>query len=622
MHLSRHARLLTPALLCALVLAGCDSDSTPTTAEPATTLSGTAATGAPLAGAGLVIRCGSGVSRTTTTSGTGSFSVSVPTSSLPCALRATPAGGGTALHAVTTGSGGSLTVNVTPLTDLIAALSVNTVASQALATWFDNPTNLAGISAGLATAQTTLQSALTTAGYALPSPFAPIDTPFSADFTVDEYDRLLEAIAAGMSGAAVDYDALLADLIDGTPALPAAPGAVDISSLSATSGAVDDEITLTGSGFGDDPFHLEVRFADNVAAIIVSVTDTDLVVKVPDGAVDGTISVRNIITDTSDTSASFTIGDGGGTPATWTGRAAPSGFMQNGVAYGSSKFVSVGYNRTILTSTDGISWTARTAPDSNFYQGNSVTWDGNQFVLVGDSSNLATYVPVIATSPDGVTWTRRSWTNGGGETQLVDVAGTASRLTAVGMNGAIITSTDAGASWSSEAAPGGTITSLAGIADNGSLRIAVGRNSSSQGVLIANSGSGWAQTGTPASNWVPRDVIWTGSLWVVVGADSVIGGANAVVMYSSDGSAWTRVDLPTDATPAGYALRDITWTGSQFVAVGDNGMSSRVVVTSPDAATWTQAFLGSVMGNGALESVASGGGIVVAIGGNGTVTSP
>lgn len=620
MHKAPPSRL-TPALLFALVLAGCGSDSTSTPAQPATTLSGTAATGAPLAGAGLIVRCGSGVSRSTTTSGTGSFSVSVPTSSLPCALRATPAGGGTALHAVTTGSGSSLTVNVTPLTDLIAALSVNTVASQALATWFDTPTNLAGISAGLATAQTTLQTALTTAGYSLPSPFAPIDTPFTPDFTVDEYDRLLEAIASGMSGAAVDYNALLADLIDGTPALPAAPSAVDISSLSATSGAVDDEITLSGSGFGDDPFHLEVRFADNVAAVIVSVTDTELVVKVPDGAVDGAISVRNIITDTSDTSASFTIGDGGGTPATWTGRAAPSAFLQNGVAYGSSKFVSVGYSRTILTSPDGISWTARTAPDSNFFQGNSVAWDGSQFVLVGDSSNLASYAPVIATSPDGVTWTRRSWTNGGGETQLVDVTGTASRLTAVGANGAIISSADAGASWSSETTPA-TITSLAGVADSGSLRIAVGRNSSSQGVLIANSGSGWAQTGTPASNWVPRDVVWTGSLWVVVGADSVNFGANAVVMYSSDGSTWTRVDLPTDAAPAGYALRDITWTGSQFVAVGDNIQSGRVVVTSPDAATWTQAFLGSVSGNGVLESVASGGGIVVAIGGNGTVTSP
>lgn len=620
MHKAPPSRL-TPALLFALVLAGCGSDSTSTPAQPATTLSGTAATGAPLAGAGLIVRCGSGVSRSTTTSGTGSFSVSVPTSSLPCALRATPAGGGTALHAVTTGSGSSLTVNVTPLTDLIAALSVNTVASQALATWFDTPTNLAGISAGLATAQTTLQTALTTAGYSLPSPFAPIDTPFTPDFTVDEYDRLLEAIASGMSGAAVDYNALLADLIDGTPALPAAPGAVDISSLSATSGAVDDEITLSGSGFGDDPFHLEVRFADNVAAVIVSVTDTELVVKVPDGAVDGAISVRNIITDTTDTSASFTIGDGGGTPATWTGRAAPSAFLQNGVAYGSSKFVSVGYSRTILTSSDGISWTARTAPDSNFFQGNSVAWDGSQFILVGDSSNLASYAPVIATSPDGVTWTRRSWTNGGGETQLVDVTGTASRLTAVGANGAIISSTDAGATWSGETTPA-TITSLAGVADSGSLRIAVGRNSSSQGVLIANSGSGWAQTGTPASNWVPRDVVWTGSLWVVVGADSVNFGANAVVMYSSDGSTWTRVDLPTDAAPAGYALRDITWTGSQFVAVGDNIQSGRVVVTSPDAATWTQAFLGSVSGNGVLESVASGGGIVVAIGGNGTVTSP
>lgn len=620
----RTSRLAAPLVLAGLLIGGCSDDSTPAaSAAPTTTLAGTAATGAPMAGAGIVVRCSGGVVRTTTSAASGDFSVSVPTSSLPCALRAAPAGGGTPLHAVTSGSGSALTVNITPLTDLIAALAVNSAAGQALATWFADPTSLDSVSGGLAAAQTTLENALTSAGYSLPAPFAPLDTPFTADFSVDAYDRLLEAIATGMAGAAIDYDTLLADLLDGSPGLPAAPGAVDITALSAASGDVGDEITITGTGFGTDPFHLEVRFSTNVAAEIVSVSDTSLVVKVPDGATNGPVSVYNIITDSADDSASFTVtGGGGGTPATWTARASPSAFLLNGVAYGSSTFVTVGYSRTLLTSSDGVSWTSRTAADSNFYAGNAITWDGSQFVMVGDSSNLSSYAPLIATSPDGITWTRRSWTHGS-ETQLVDVAGTASRLTAVGLNGVLISSTDGGATWSAESLPVvASIGSLSGVADNGSTRVAVGRDSAYYGVILVNTGSGWAQAGSAMATFAPRDVIWNGSLWLAVGATSYNFGADPVVMYSSDGSNWTRVDLPAEAVPADFTLRDVAWTGSQFVVVGDNNGTTRVVATSPDGATWTQAHTSTHAGNSVLEGVAAGGGKVVAVGGTRTVTSP
>ena len=116
--------------------------------------------------------------------------------------------------------------------------------------------------------------------------------------------------------------------------------------------------------------------------------------------------------------------------------------------------------------------------------------------MVGDSSNLASYAPLIATSPDGVTWTRRSWTRGS-ETQLVDVAGTGSRLTAVGMNGALIASSDGGATWSAESLPVmANVAALSGIADNGTTRVAVGRDSGYYGVILENTGSGWTQAGS------------------------------------------------------------------------------------------------------------------------------
>jgi hypothetical protein len=73
-----------------------------------------------------------------------------------------------------------------------------------------------------------------------------------------------------------------------------------------------------------------------------------------------------------------------------------------GVAWSGSQFVVVADNGTILTSSDGRTWTAQHAqewlshgqsPDLQ-----SVAWSGSQFVAVGDSGT-------ILTSPDGRTWT-------------------------------------------------------------------------------------------------------------------------------------------------------------------------------------------------------------------------
>lgn len=673
-------RLLAPALLSALSLAGCGSDSS----GPAAGGGGgpTTALVAPALGqvynAGIEARCmatgsvlGSG-----DTGSSGNVTVTLSGScSGPVIVELVPNGGssyydealattvslpvGTLLRAIVPSyaAGSPLTIAITPLTEI--------ATRQALAA--------AGSEAAVTRAQATAANAAVPAqvlgagvSFDILVPPTPWDATTAAGSlgtsAADRYAFYLAALAAMGSGstpALAVTDALAGDLADGTldgatstdftytsggyaalrdtgladmagyadSALKDSlgltpPPPVDITGLSPASGAVDDQVTLTGTGFDSDAYHLEVKFANNVAAEIVSASATEIVVKVPAGAVSGSISVRNIISDTTDTSATFTVTGGGGDPATWTLRTSPSAFLLNGVAYGSSKFVTVGFNRTIMTSADGVSWASQTAADANFYAGNAVTWDGNQFVMVGDSSNLSSYAPLIATSPDGVTWTRRSWTHGN-ETQLNDVTGNASRLTAVGLNGQLISSTDAGVTWAQESLPAmASVASLSGVADNGSTRVAVGRDSSYYGLILVNTGSGWAQAGSAMATFAPREVIWNGSMWLVVGATSFNYGADAVVMYSTDGSNWTRVDLPADVVPVDYTLRDAAWTGSQFVAVGDNNGTSRIVITSADGATWAQAHTSTTSGNSVMESVAAGGGKVVAVGGTRIVTAP
>lgn len=433
-------------------------------------------------------------------------------------------------------------------------------------------------------------------------------------YTSSNFATLLEA-AIDTAGQDYANDSLQTEL-GIAPTLP-----VDITGLSATSGAVDAQITINGTGFDTDPFHLEVKFSSNVAAEIVSASATQIVVKVPAGAVTGPISVRNIISNTSDVSGSFTVTGGTVTPATWTVRNSPSAYLFNSVAYGNGTFVAVGAGKTIVSSGNGVSWTTQTGSDANFFAGNSITWDGNQFIMVGDSSNLTTHAPLIATSPDGVTWTRRSWTHGS-TTQLTDVSGNTNRLTAVGLGATMITSTDHGATWSTESVPANAVTDLYGVTDNGSTRIAVGRNDASQGVVLINTGSGWSKVNS-YSTFIPKDVIWTGSQFVAVGASSVNYGANAVVMYSSDGTNWTQVNLPTTAAPAGYVLRDVVWTGTTLHAVGDDSNKSRVIVSSVNAIDWTQAHQSTNgSGNGSLEGIAASGSVVVTVGGTKSVTLP
>ena len=121
---------LLPVVL-AMAACGGGSDSTDPVPPPPTTpptLTGTAATGAAIAGAALDIRCNGG-STTATTGTDGSYSVSLTAGALPCVLRVT-AGDGTVLHSLAAGTGSAARANITPVSELVmASLSGGTPSS-------------------------------------------------------------------------------------------------------------------------------------------------------------------------------------------------------------------------------------------------------------------------------------------------------------------------------------------------------------------------------------------------------------------------------------------------------------------------------------------------------------
>ncbi|MFZ5522749.1 MAG: WD40/YVTN/BNR-like repeat-containing protein [Pseudomonadota bacterium] len=135
--------------------------------------------------------------------------------------------------------------------------------------------------------------------------------------------------------------------------------------------------------------------------------------------------------------ASVYSADGG---ATWT--AGNSSILTaqplRSVTQSAGTFVAVGDAGTILSSTDGVTWNARTSGTVANLNGIA---HGTGYVAVGDSST-------ILTSSDGNTWTTpTSWTPSLPFPALRKVTAFGSIIVAVGDSGTIVTSKDAGSTW-------------------------------------------------------------------------------------------------------------------------------------------------------------------------------
>lgn len=121
------------------------------------------------------------------------------------------------------------------------------------------------------------------------------------------------------------------------------------------------------------------------------------------------------------------------------------------VTYGNDRFVAVGNNGTILTSSDGTTWTQQPLPYSppslNTVMLSGVAYGGNIFVAVGDKT--------ILTSSDGVNWTPINYVTYSGNSSyyiqswLTSVTYCNNTFVVLGKSGTIITSSD-GVNWTQQ----------------------------------------------------------------------------------------------------------------------------------------------------------------------------
>jgi hypothetical protein len=102
-------------------------------------------------------------------------------------------------------------------------------------------------------------------------------------------------------------------------------------------------------------------------------------------------------------------------------------------------------------------------------------------------------------------------------------------------------------------------------------------------VLPDDTANTWTQLGVslPA---ILNAIAWNGRQYVAV-------GMSGTVMASPDLNNWTVQNAGVDHT-----LRSVATSGSRFVAVGDNGRGEAIVVSSTDSATWSVQYRAGGLG--------------------------
>ena len=271
-----------------------------------------------------------------------------------------------------------------------------------------------------------------------------------------------------------------------------------------------------------------------------------------------------------------------------------SGTFENlrGIVWQDNQFIAVGNNNTILSSNNGIDWVAQSTGDGTNRDLNDIIWGNDQFVAVGHSTS-GYYDDASYTSPDGVNWTsRRVYVMNTPSLNLVSIAWNGSMYMAIRPNFNVYTSPDA-VTWTERDKP------YAGY-NWGATGVAADTN---QFVVV---GDGYIQTTPDGVTWTTRyskgtspaekltSITWDGTKFLTVGTlytDSTSLWQNTVGFTSFDGINWVRQVIdptPISSQPMPGVIFSAVSNGSQNVVAGTAG----IIVTSPDAATWTSLYSG------------------------------
>jgi hypothetical protein len=258
---------------------------------------------------------------------------------------------------------------------------------------------------------------------------------------------------------------------------------------------------------------------------------------------------------------------------TWTKRSAPLGFFVD-VKFGNGIAMAVGDN--VITSSDnGTTWSSVGYP--GFFI-NSISCKGTRWVAVGFGQ--------IATSDDnGVSWTARTPTDANHNYICIDNDGTNFIIGGSDGNtdnGILVRSTDSGVTWTvvnSDA----TVTEWSGVKWIPFLSLwdAVGNDKTFSGgpTGAKTSTNGTAWTSRTLTGFCPFALAASGTVVAVVGTDADQTSPGTISASSTNATSYTARTIPSGA----YFMVAYDTSLALFAAVGQQ----MTISTSPNAITWT-----------------------------------
>jgi hypothetical protein len=267
----------------------------------------------------------------------------------------------------------------------------------------------------------------------------------------------------------------------------------------------------------------------------------------------------------------------------WTLVTSKSAATIRAVAYGPRTYVAIGDGGLILKSADGTTWIDQPSGTTANLLG--LTFAEGRFVAVGTDE---AFHAVILSSEDGSTWIR--YASSAPIPGLSSVAHGASRFVAVG-GGNAITSPD-GVAWTVRTVPG--MQQLNAVSYGMGKFVAVGC-----GGVIATSplGTTWNLHSAPGSECLNAVAVGT-NLMVAV-------GPYRVVLTSSDGVSWTSI-VPPDV------LETVSYAAGMFVAAAANGR----LYSSTDGVEWVRH---ETVTTSAIRNLKFANGTLMAVGDNQTI---
>ena len=198
---------------------GSGGGTVPVTPAAALAITGTAATGGPIASGTVEAKCNAGTA-TGTTQANGTYSISVSGGAWPCLLRVTAPNGGVVLHSVATSTGAAATANITPATELILAQLLGTAPASYYTSVVNTPAATFAATV-IANAQAQVLALLKAAGVSFDGLGDLITASLAAQTSStagDAYDQALVRLAASLSSSGGTLATLTSAVVAASPA--------------------------------------------------------------------------------------------------------------------------------------------------------------------------------------------------------------------------------------------------------------------------------------------------------------------------------------------------------------------------------------------------------------------